>query len=88
MSIEHRETTHREPIIEELNISSAWDKESIRDLIIERLKALRLYQQNLLFRACDGDKMKESDNSADALHSGYTPLTSCKDALLAVFLIK
>lgn len=59
MSIEHREPLpQREPVVATVDLSESWDKESMRDILIERLKELGIYQPNLLFRGFDGNKIK------------------------------
>jgi len=44
------------PYIEELDISKTWDNKSMCDLIIKRLKKLKIYRPNILFRGFDGAK--------------------------------
>ena len=59
MSAEHRENPpQREPIVATVDLSEGWDRESIRDILIERLKELAIYQPNLLFRGFDGNKIE------------------------------
>lgn len=59
MSIENRDSSlRREPITATVDLSEGWDKESMRDILIERLKELGIYQPNLLFRGFDGNKIE------------------------------
>ncbi|HUT22027.1 MAG TPA: hypothetical protein VMX18_01305 [Candidatus Bipolaricaulota bacterium] len=59
MSIEHRENPpQRELIVTTVDLSKGWDTESMRDILIERLKELGIYQPNLLFRGFDGNKIE------------------------------
>jgi hypothetical protein len=55
---EFHEFSNSEARIESLDMSSAWDTESQKDLVIERLKELGLYKPDLLYRGFDGEKVK------------------------------
>lgn len=48
----------RETITAEVDLSEGWDRESFRDIIIERLKELGIYGPNLLFRGFSGKKIE------------------------------
>ena len=59
MSIEQRETpTQREPIVTTVDMSAGWDKESMRDILIKRLKEIGIYSPNLLFRGVSANKIE------------------------------
>ena len=58
MSIEHGETPpQKEPIVATVDLSECWDKESMRDILIEQLKKLGIYRPNLLFRSFNGSRI-------------------------------
>lgn len=59
MSIEYKEKPpQREPVEATVDLSKGWDRESMRDILIERLKKLNIYQTDLLFRGFDGNKIE------------------------------
>ena len=58
MSIEHRDIPQKGPIEATIDLSESWDKESMRDLIIEKLKELGIYKPDLLFRGFNGKKIE------------------------------
>ena len=45
------------PIIEDLDVSLGWDQPSHLEIVINRLKQLGRYKENLLFRGIDGNKL-------------------------------
>lgn len=58
MSFEHVDTPKQKELkIISMDLSKSWDKESQRDIIIQKLKRLKIYKPNLLFRGLDGDKI-------------------------------